>query len=171
MISEPEPYTREKMTVKNTPWLLAFKFYWFRWIIVALIWFIYDFSAYSFGNFSSVLVDNLFKQNGGLTSEGTEPLWIVFGWSTLLNFFYMPGAIGGAFMADSRVGPKYTLIIGTALQAIVGFGIAGGINTLYIPKNVAGFCILYGIFLAFGELGPGDNIGLFASKTCSSSIR
>jgi len=171
LISEPEPFTHEKMTMKDTPWWLAVRFYWWRLLLVAVIWFIYDFCAYSFGNFSSVLIDNLFATHGGTDAAGNQQLWVVFGWSTLLNFFYMPGALAGSFLADSFIGPKYTLILGTALQCIVGFGIAGGINTLYEVKNVAGFCILYGLFLAFGEMGPGDCIGLFASKTCSTSIR
>lgn len=140
--------------------------------MVSIIWFIYDLCSYSFGNFSGVLVNNLFATHGGFDETGKKQLlWVTFGWTTLLNFFYMPGAIGGSFLADSRIGPKYTLIIGTAIQCILGFGIAGGIHTLYKVENVAGFCILYGLFQAFGELGPGDCIGLFASKTCSTSIR
>jgi nitrate/nitrite transporter NarK len=31
--------------------------------------------------------------------------------------------------------------------------------------------VVYGIFLALGEVGPGDNIGLVASKTSASAIR
>ena len=39
------------------------------------------------------------------------------------------------------------------------------------PSHVAGFVVVYGIFLALGEVGPGDNIGLVASKTSATSIR
>jgi nitrate/nitrite transporter NarK len=39
------------------------------------------------------------------------------------------------------------------------------------PENVAGFCVVYGIFLSLGEVGPGDNIGLVASKTCATGVR
>ena len=39
------------------------------------------------------------------------------------------------------------------------------------PQNVAGFVILFGVFLALGELGPGDNIGLIASKTSGTAVR
>jgi len=31
--------------------------------------------------------------------------------------------------------------------------------------------VVYGIFLSLGELGPGDNIGLIASKTSPTAIR
>ena len=36
---------------------------------------------------------------------------------------------------------------------------------------MAGFVVVYGIFIALGELGPGDNIGLIASKTCATAVR
>lgn len=41
----------------------------------------------------------------------------------------------------------------------------------YEPERVGAFCIVFGLFLAFGEMGPGDNIGLFASKTSPTAIR
>jgi MFS family permease len=36
---------------------------------------------------------------------------------------------------------------------------------------VAGFAVVYGIFLSLGELGPGNNIGLIAAKTCATGVR
>jgi len=48
---------------------------------------------------------------------------------------------------------------------------AGLYPTLAKPENVAGFAVVYGIFLSLGELGPGDNIGLLASKTCATGVR
>lgn len=39
------------------------------------------------------------------------------------------------------------------------------------PSAVGGFIVIYGVFLALGEFGPGDNIGLVASKTSATSIR
>ncbi len=36
---------------------------------------------------------------------------------------------------------------------------------------MAGFVVVYGIFLSLGEAGPGDNIGLIASKTSATAIR
>jgi hypothetical protein len=39
------------------------------------------------------------------------------------------------------------------------------------PSQVGGFVVIYGIFLALGEIGPGDNIGLIASKTSATCIR
>ena len=57
------------------------------------------------------------------------------------------------------------------MQAVTGFIMAGAFAPLSKPNVVAAFCIVYGIFLSFGEAGPGDNIGLIASKTCATSVR
>lgn len=161
-LQEPESYKRGTMAHTKTPWKLVIKFYWFRLFIVALIWFIYDFSGYSFGIYGSLIVDNLLGP--------TSPLWVSFGWNTLINFFYMPGAILGSFVSD-WIGPRNALAYGVLAQAVVGFLMAGLYSILYQPGNVGGFVVVYGIFLSLGELGPGDNIGLIASKTCATAVR
>jgi len=150
------------MSKAKTPWWLVIKFYGFRLIVVSLIWFIYDFSSYSFGIFSSTITANLL---------GTSyPLWKSFGWNTIINLFYMPGTIIGSFVSD-RFGPRYTLAFGVTAQAIVGFIMAGCYAPLSKVENVGGFIVVYGVFLALGELGPGNNIGLIASKTCATGVR
>lgn len=140
------------------------KFYWKRLFVVSLIWFVYDFSAYSFGIYSSSILDNLLGND--------YPLWKSFGWNTLINLFYMPGCILGSFLADvPRIGPKWTLVGGVILQGIVGFMMAGCYSWLKKPDKIAGFVVVYGVFLALGEVGAGDNIGLFASKTSATAVR
>lgn len=57
------------------------------------------------------------------------------------------------------------------MQGIVGFIMAGCYSVLDKSANVAGFVVVYGIFLSLGEVGPGDNIGLIASKTSATAIR
>lgn len=155
------------------------RFYWFRLAIVSLIWFIYDFSAYSFSIYSSAWL--------ALILGKSSPLWKTFAWNTLVNVFYLPGAIGGAFLSD-WIGPRRALAIGVCLQGLVGFLMAGLYSHLNTPAHVGGFVVVYGymeppifttlppltmcsIFLSLGEAGPGDNIGLVASKTCSTAIR
>lgn len=160
-LQEPEAYARESMANTKTPWLLVIKYYWFRLAVVSLIWFVYDFSAYSFGIYSSSILATLNKG---------QPLWITFGWNTLINFFYLPGCIGGSFLSD-KLGPKRTLALGVIAQGIVGFIMAGAYEKLREPGNVAGFVVVFGVFLALGELGPGNNIGLCASKTSATCIR
>lgn len=75
--------------------------------------------------------------------------------------------LGGPF--SDIIGPRYALAIGVSLQAIVGFIMAGCYDRL--TGNIAAFAVVYGIFLSLGEFGPGDNIGLIASKTSATGIR
>jgi MFS family permease len=163
-LQEPEAFKRESLAKAKTPWLLVLKFYWKRLSIVSVIWFIYDFSAYSFGIYSTSILANLLGTSA--------PLWKSLAWNILINFFYMPGCLAGAFVADlPSMGPKKTLFIGVAAQGVIGFVMAGCYPWLRRPENVAGFVVVYGVFLALGEFGPGDNIGLIASKTCATGIR
>jgi MFS family permease len=163
-LQEPEAFKRESMAKAKTPYLLIIKYYWFRLSIVSIIWFIYDFSAYSFGIYATSILANLLGPSA--------PLWKSLAWNILINFFYMPGCLAGAFVADMpSMGPKKTLFIGVTLQGIIGFIMTGCYPWLNTPENVAGFVVVYGVFLALGEFGPGDNIGLVASKTCATGIR
>jgi MFS family permease len=72
---------------------------------------------------------------------------------------------------SDRLGPRYTLALGVALQAVVGYIMAGIYGTLAQPSSIAAFAVVYGIFLSLGEFGPGNNIGLIASKTCATGVR
>lgn len=82
--------------------------------------------------------------------------------------FYLPGTLFGAFVSD-WIGPKHTLIIGVVAQAVVGYIMAGVYGQ--ISRHVGVFAVVYGIFLTLGELGPGNNIGLLAAKTCATGVR
>lgn len=131
-------------------------------MIVSLIWFIYDFSAYSFSIYSSAWLTIILGDSA--------PIWKSFGWNTIVNLFYLPGAIGGAWLSDA-IGPRYALALGVFLQGCVGFIMAGCYGFLDKSSTVAGFVVVYGIFLSLGEAGPGDNIGLVASKTSATAVR
>ena len=182
-LNEPEEFNRESMRNTRTPWLLVLKyvtsipplssigfrsnilhrrFYWFRLFIVSLIWFIYDFSAYSFSIYSSAWISVILGEEA--------PIWKSFGWNTIVYAFYLPGAISGAFISD-WIGPKNALTIFVFMQGCVGFIMAGCYALLKTKDHVAGFIVVYGIFLSLGEAGPGDNIGLIASKTSATAIR
>lgn len=152
-------YQKMNMKKAKVPYLLIFKFYWFRLAIVSIIWFVYDFSAYSFGTFSSAIIQKVVKDGS---------LYKTFGWNTVLNLFYLPGAFLGALSAD-YLGPRLSIFIGMGLQGVIGFCMAAKYEAL--KENVAPFVIVFGIFTAFGEFGPGDNIGLLASKTSATPIR
>lgn len=160
-LKEPEEFKRESMRNVRTPYWLALKFYGFRLLAISLIWFIYDFSAYGFGIYSSTIVNTIIP-NGTLAQS--------FGWNTVINLFYIPGCMLGGPFSD-WIGPRYALVIGVTLQAIVGYIMAALYDHLAQPSMIGAFAVVYGIFLSLGEFGPGDNIGLLASKTSSTSIR
>lgn len=162
-LNEPEEFARNSMKYAKTPYSLVLRFYGGRLFVVSLIWFLYDFSTYSFGIYSSTILANIYDSK-------TAPLTTVFGWNTVINLFYIPGTMIGAFVSD-WLGPRYALVVGVTLQAVVGFIMAGDYAHLSQPGNVGAFAVVYGIFLALGELGPGNNIGLLAAKTCATGVR
>lgn len=73
--------------------------------------------------------------------------------------------------ASDWLGPRHALALGVFLQAIIGFVMAGDYFNLSQPGTIGGFVVVYGVFLALGEFGPGNNIGLLAAKTCATGIR
>ena len=160
-ITEGDQFKKMNFNNKKSkfPLWLIIKFYWFRLLVVSLIWFIYDFSAYSFGIFSSYILAQIIPDGD---------LYKTFGWNVVFNLFYIPGAFLGALAAD-YLGPRLTLGTGVSLQGMVGFIMAA----LYpkLKHHIGGFVVVYGIFSTLGEFGPGDNIGLLASKTCATPIR
>lgn len=160
-LKEPESYSREGFNNTKTPYWLALKFYGPRLLLVAGIWFIYDFLTYPFSIYSTAWIDVI---------QPNAALWQTFGWGALVNFFYLPGAILGSFTSD-WMGPRKALGIFVVCQGILGFIMSGCYEYLKMPQNIAGFVVVYGLFLALGEMGPGDNIGLVASKTCATGIR
>ncbi|KAJ3161768.1 hypothetical protein HDU86_006539 [Geranomyces michiganensis] len=161
-LREPKASARNSMRYAKTPYLLVAKFYGFRLLVVSIIWFLYDFSTYAFGIYSSTIIDSIVPAGSALT--------VVFGWNTVINLFYIPGTMLGAPLSD-KFGPRWTLIVGVVAQAVVGFIMAGLYGTLSDSSNIAAFTIVYGVFLALGEVGPGNNIGLLASKTCATGVR
>ncbi|PWY98478.1 MFS general substrate transporter [Testicularia cyperi] len=153
---EPEHY-RKGAIRKNIPWKLIFQRYWVRLLSVCLSWFAYDYVAYPSGIYSSIIVKQLNPGNG----SDYDTLKKSLAYSTALNCFYLPGTIIGAFISD-RLGPKYTMIAGLLCQSVLAFIMGGAFG--HIREHFGGFIVIYGLFLAFGELGPGNNLGLLASK-------
>ena len=39
------------------------------------------------------------------------------------------------------------------------------------PAHIAGFTIMYGIFLSLGEVGPGNCLGMLAAKSGPTAVR
>lgn len=159
-LEEPEEFNRERM--HKYPYWLILRFYGLRLFLVSLVWFMYDFTTYSFSIYSGVWLGNILGNN--------SPLWKTFGWNTVLNLFYIPGAFGGGFVSD-WIGARKTIAFGVITQGIVGFIMSGCYQWLRLKENVAGFVVVFGIFLSLGELGAGDNTGVMASKSSATAVR
>jgi len=144
----------------NVPYKLIVKRYWRYLLATAGTWFIYDFITYPFGLFSGTITDNALGNNATFIQ--------VAGWSTLINFFYVPGCFLGAYSAD-RLGRRKTLLLGFGIQGILGIFM----GIWY--KNLVGvfplFVVLYGVFLALGEFGPGCMTIVTSSEIYPTAIR
>ncbi|OLL23973.1 Cell division control protein 45 [Neolecta irregularis DAH-3] len=158
-MKEPAAYKKGNMKNTRIPYGLVVKKYWKRLVPIATVWFLYDFSAYSFSIYSTSILQKIVP-DGSLRKN--------FGWNTLIMTFYLPGAMCGGFAAD-RFGPRMVLFVGLMLQALVGFLMSGLYS--HLMNNIGAFCVVYGLFLTFGEFGPGDNIGLIAAKSSPTAIR
>lgn len=60
-------------------------------------------------------------------------------------------------------------ILGLVGQSVVGFIIGG----LYEPltKHIAAFAVMYGVFLSFGQVGPGNCTLVLSAKTGPTAVR
>ncbi|OBA22756.1 MFS general substrate transporter [Metschnikowia bicuspidata var. bicuspidata NRRL YB-4993] len=146
-------------SVKKFPFWLVFKFYWFRLAVVSTIWFVYDFSVYSFGLYSSFILTQI------LPGDDIYKAW---GWNVVFNLFYIPGSFLGGFSTDF-LGPRLTLFIGLACQGVIGMGMTAGYA--HLKNHIGAFVVVYGIFITLGEFGAGNNVGVLASKTSATPIR
>ncbi|KAL4399089.1 glycerophosphoinositol permease [Malassezia pachydermatis] len=160
LIKQPKLYTTNMIPPTLIPYRLVLKKYWFRLLTISIVWFIYDFIAYPFGIYSSLIVTEIIGPN--------PPQWVSLGWAVVINCFYIPGSFIGAMLVDT-IGPKKCLMIGLSLQIVIGYIMSGLFERL--KAHIAAFCVVYGLFLTFGEFGPGDNLGLLASKSCATSVK
>lgn len=117
---------------------------------------------YSAGIYSATILSQVAGSDASMVTA--------FGWNVVINLFYIPGSLVGSFVSD-WIGPRYCLIVGLVLQAVTGFFMTGFYGSLATKQYIAAFVVVYGLFLSFGELGPGNNIGLLASKTSATPIR
>lgn len=140
-------------------WLIVKK-YWRAMLTTSLCWFLYDFTAYSFGLSSSSIVDTL--------SGGSDSLIHNIGFGTLINSFLLPGVVLGAWMMDA-IGRKKTQFLGFFIQGVLGF-ILGGV-LVPIQSVFPLFVVFMAFFLAVAEMGPGVATFALSSETAPTAIR
>ncbi|KIO29757.1 hypothetical protein M407DRAFT_21178 [Tulasnella calospora MUT 4182] len=118
--------------------------------------------TYPFGIYASTITTTIIGDSA--------PLATSLGWNVVINLFYIPGCIIGALLVD-RVKPKMLMTIALLLQAVFGFAMSGAYTYLATPAHIAGFTIMYGLFLSLGELGPGNCTMILASKSSPTAFR
>lgn len=73
-MKEGDRYAESSMRHAKIPYWLVIKFYWSRLIPVAIIWFLYDFSSYSFGIYSSTILSRVIPDS---VDSPKDPLFLV----------------------------------------------------------------------------------------------
>ena len=162
-LQDPASFRAHGFRRGRIPYRLALRFYGRRLVLVAAIWFLYDLLSYPFSIYASQWIAAL--------QPRAAPLWNTFAWSTVINSFYLPGAVAGSFLSD-LLGPHRALAAFVALQGVVGFVLAACYPALLrAPALLPAFVVLYGLFLLLGEIGPGDNLGLVAARSSATGVR
>lgn len=152
-------YRKSSAKKQHPPYWLIFKRYWRPLIGCSISWFLYNYISYPFGLFASTILTRL-NVGDSLTKN--------MGWGTVINCFYIPGAIIGGLLSD-KIGRRRTMALGFGIQAILGFVLGGALGS--IEKILPLFIVLYGLFLTLGEVGPGATIALTSSESFPTSIR
>ncbi|KAK3663072.1 hypothetical protein LTR22_005981 [Elasticomyces elasticus] len=115
--------------------------------------------TYPFGIFSSSIISSL-NPNDTLVQN--------IGYGTVVNLFYLPGCVVGGFLMD-WIGRKQTMTLGFICWSIMGFIIGGALGPIQSITPL--FLILYGIFNAFGEMGPGVATFLCGAESFPTPLR
>ncbi|KAL5358250.1 major facilitator superfamily domain-containing protein [Aspergillus floccosus] len=141
------------------PYKLVLKRYWKPMLGTSLAWFCYDFVTYPFGIFSSTIISELMTQNTTVQN---------IGYGTVINCFYLPGCLLGGLLMD-KIGRKQTMTLGFFLWALWGFILGGALHP--IQSVLPLFVVMYGIFMALGEMGPGVSTFLCAAESFPTPLR
>ncbi|THC89205.1 hypothetical protein EYZ11_011340 [Aspergillus tanneri] len=153
-------FVYRKHAIKSQyPYWLILKRYWKPMLGTSLAWFCYDFVSYPFGIFSSTIISQLMTDNSTVQN---------IGYGTVVNCFYLPGCLLGGWLMD-KIGRKQNMTLGFMLWAIWGFILGGALHP--IQKVFPLFVVMYGIFMALGEMGPGVSTFLCAAESFPTPLR
>ncbi|KAE8377293.1 major facilitator superfamily domain-containing protein [Aspergillus bertholletiae] len=155
----------QKHSIKSRyPYGLILRRYWKPMLgtlltFAALAWFCYDFVTYPFGIFSSTIIQQLMTDNSTVQN---------IGYGTVINCFYLPGCLLGGYLMD-KIGRKQNMTLGFMLWAIWGFILGGALHPIQTIFPL--FVVMYGIFMALGEMGPGVSTFLCAAESFPTPLR
>jgi len=143
----------------RVPYVLVVKRYWRSLIGTCGAWFLYDFMTFPNRIFSATIISSVIHNSDiKKTAE----------WQLLLSSIALPGVIIGALLCNP-LGRRNTMIVGFSGYLI--FSLTIGLAYDRITKNVPLFVVLYGLMQSFGNLGPGDMLGLVSAESYATPIR
>ncbi|MCJ1291267.1 Plasma membrane permease, mediates uptake of glycerophosphoinositol and glycerophosphocholine [Xylographa carneopallida] len=144
---------------RRVPYLLVLRYYWKSLIGTCGAWFLYDFVTFPNGVFSGVIISSVVP-NADIIKTAEYQL--------LLGSIALPGVLIGAWLCN-RLGRKNVMMLG--FSGYLVFGLIIGCAYDQIAKIIPLFIIFYGLMLSFGNLGPGDMLGLLSSESYATAVR
>ncbi|KAI0756683.1 MFS Git1p-like glycerophosphoinositol permease [Daedaleopsis nitida] len=144
---------------RRVPYWLVLKRYWKTLIGTCGAWFLYDFVTFPNGVFSGTIISSVIKD--GDIKQTAE-------WQLLLGAIALPGVIVGALLCNP-LGRRNTMILG--FSGYLVFGLIIGCAYDQITRIIPLFVIFYGLMQSFGNLGPGDMLGLVSAESFATSVR
>ncbi|GAA5824335.1 hypothetical protein JCM3770_001811 [Rhodotorula araucariae] len=153
---------RQGAIQKGPPLLLTVKYYWKSLIGTCGAWFLYDVVVFPNGVFSGAIISQIVKSKGHDLVRHTAE------YQLLLGTIALPGVIVGALLVN-RLGRRNLMISGFAGYLIIGLIVGCAYDKLI--KTVPAFVVLYGLMLSFGNMGPGDTLGLVSAESYATAVR
>jgi nitrate/nitrite transporter NarK len=146
---------------KRVPYRLVLRYYWKTMIGTCGAWFLYDFITFPNGVFSGTIIASVVNAKKDVVRSTAE-------WQLLLGAIALPGIFVGAYLCN-RMGRKWVMMLG--FSGYIIFGLIIGCAYDQITKIVPLFVVFYGLMQSFGNMGPGDMLGLISSESYATAVR
>ncbi|KAF8898632.1 MFS general substrate transporter [Infundibulicybe gibba] len=144
---------------RRVPYGLVFARYWKSLIGTCGAWFLYDFITFPNGVFSGTIIASVIHD--GDIKRTAE-------WQLLLGALAIPGVFVGVMLCNP-FGRRNTMMLG--FSGYLVFGLIIGLSYDKITKIIPLFVIFYGLMQSFGNLGPGDMLGLVSAESFATPVR
>ncbi|PPQ64447.1 hypothetical protein CVT26_002154 [Gymnopilus dilepis] len=150
---------RQGAIKQSVPYWLVVKRYWKAMIGTCGAWFLYDFVTFPNGVFSGTIISSIIP-DGNIKRTAEFQL--------LLGAIALPGVFVGALLCNP-FGRRNTMMLG--FSGYLVFGLIIGLSYDKITKIIPLFVVFYGLMQSFGNMGPGDMLGLVSAESYPTSIR
>ncbi|KAF8588658.1 MFS Git1p-like glycerophosphoinositol permease [Ramaria rubella] len=154
----PKLYRRGAIK-RRVPYWLTIKRYWRPLTGTCGAWFLYDFVTFPNGVFSGTIISSVIHD--GSIKRTAE-------WQLLLATIALPGVFVGAALCNP-LGRRNTMMLG--FSGYLVFGLIIGLSYNKITQIIPLFVIFYGLMQSFGNLGPGDMLGLVSAESFATPVR